>query len=131
MLRVSKAFVFGIVGCLASGCTPEPSDDLKGGDSCTELTDGVWTLSGPAWGMGDATMTGMVTMDAEKCSFTLDAYDMAMDDLPTGGVVNDTRVTLDGPNTDWRSCDGTASDPATVSGDCPDHGGTFSMVLTE
>ncbi len=112
-------------------CAPEEADALAGGDSCTVLTDGVWTLSGAAWGMGDATMTGAITMDADACSFTLNAYDMAMDDLPTGGVVNDSKVTLDGPNTDWRSCQGTASNVNTVSGECPDHGGTFSMVVTE
>jgi hypothetical protein len=111
-------------------CNGKPdSNPLTGGDACSALTSGTWTFSGEAWGMGDLTMDGDVTMDAAACTFTLDAWTMAMDDLPNGGAVDGDEVQLDGKNSYWRSCSGTAVDAGHVSGTCADDGTDFEMVL--
>lgn len=107
---------------------PETPAPLVGGDTCTALVDGVWDLTGPAWGMGDQAMTGTVTMNVTDCTFTLDRFDMSMDDLPTGGVVDGDQVQLDGLTSKWRTCSGTAADERTVDGTCTEDGSTFSMA---
>ncbi|MFZ5479276.1 MAG: hypothetical protein ACOZNI_21100 [Myxococcota bacterium] len=106
------------------------SEPLKGGETCTALTTGTWTFTGPAWGMGDNPMDGDVAMDAESCTFTLGEWDMVMDDLPAGGAVDGDQVTLDGLNSYWRSCLGTATE-TTVSGVCEDDGLAFEMAFAE
>lgn len=113
---------------LSSACagtdTPEP---LVGGDTCIALTAGTWTFAGPAWGMGEYTMQGDLTLDATACTFTLTAWDMAMDDLPSGGAVDDVAVQFDGLNSYWRSCTGTATDQNHADGLCADDGAAWSI----
>jgi hypothetical protein len=121
----SSALALLLSACAAGGADTEP---LTGGDTCTALTSGTWTFSGAAWGMGDTTMEGDVTLDAAACSFTLDHWTMAMDDLPSGGVLDGDAVQLDGLNSYWRSCTGTAADADTVSGTCSDDGADWTMT---
>lgn len=104
------------------------SSPLQGGDTCTALTSGSWTFSGAAFGMGDNTMTGEVTLDATACTFTLGSWSMSMDDLPTGGALDVDAVQLDGLTSKWQSCTGTATDENTASGTCADDGSDWMMV---
>lgn len=106
----------------------EDTSPLTGGDTCTMLTDGSWTFSGAAFGMGDNTMTGDVTLDATACKFTLGNWDMQMDDLPSGGALDADAVTLDGLTSKWQSCTGTATDENTASGTCSEDGTDWMMV---
>lgn len=119
--------------CLSifAACSGGGSDSgtLAGGDTCVALMSGTWTFTGEAWGMGDHPMDGDVTMDADACVFTLDNWDMQMDDLPTGGAVDGDQVQLDGANSYWRSCTGTAADDRNVSGNCADDGAAFAMAM--
>ena len=101
---------------------------LTGGETCTELTSGAWTVTGAAWGMGDNPMDGDVTMDAGACTFAFSNWDMAMDDLPTGGAVDGEVVQLDGLTSYWRSCTGTATDSNNASGTCSDDGAEWVMT---
>ena len=117
-----------LAGWLVACHSPEAPEPLVGGDTCVALVDGPWTLGGPAWGMGDLTMLGTVTMDTAECSFRLDDYDMAMNDLPSGGVVDEDRVQLDGLTSYWRTCVGTADEEAHVSGTCSEDGSAFEMT---
>lgn len=116
-----------LVSCTAA---PPDSEAVKGGDSCTALTSGRWTVTGAAWGMGDNPMDGDVTMDATACTFTFANWDMQMDDLPSGGALDGGAVTLDGLNSYWRSCTGTATDENNASGTCSDDGRDWMMVST-
>lgn len=127
MTRLAALFLAPVLACSAT--TGADSTPVQGGDTCTVLTDGTWTLGGAAWGMGDQTMTGTVTMDTASCTFTLDGYDMQMDDLPTGGGVDGDQVQLDGLTSYWRSCVGTATDGNDVAGTCSDDGSAFAMVV--
>jgi hypothetical protein len=79
--------------------------------------------------MGDLTMDGDVTMAAETCTFTLDEWSMAMNDLPNGGAVDGDTVQLDGKNSYWRSCVGTATEVGAVAGSCLDDDADFEMVV--
>ncbi len=106
----------------------EDSAPLEGGDTCTALTSGTWTFTGAAWGMGDNPMDGNVTMDTEGCTFTLGEWDMAMDDLPSGGAVDADAVQFDGLTSYWQTCTGTATDENTASGTCSDDGAEWMMV---
>jgi hypothetical protein len=118
--------------CLAA-CGPSAGDfvPLEGGDTCTALASGTWTFTGAAWAMAGGTMDGDVTMDADACTFTLDEWDMAMDDLPLGGAVDGDTVQLDGLDSYWRSCTGTAADENSVAGTCADDGAEWTMVLSD
>jgi hypothetical protein len=104
------------------------SDPLTGGDDCTALETDVYVFAGPAWGMGKKTMDGTLTMDVDSCAFTFEEWSMMMDDLPSGGVVDGDQVQLDGLNSYWRSCTGTASDEQTIEGTCADDGAAFSII---
>lgn len=119
-----------LLALLLSACAGKGDDTaaLVGGDTCTVLTSGTWTFSGTAFGMGDATMEGDVTLDAAACSFTLGNWSMAMDDLPSGGVLDGEAVQLDGLNSYWRSCTGTARSVDAASGTCSDDGGDWAMA---
>ena len=116
------------LGLLAACAGSSDSTPLEGGDSCTALISGTWTFSGDAWGMGDDTMDGDITLDADACSFTIDNWSMAMDDLPTGGVLDGDAVQFDGANSYWQSCTGTATDESHASGTCSDDGADWMMV---
>lgn len=115
---------------LLAGCAGSTKDSapLAGGDDCLVLLSGTWTVTGAAWGMGDNPMDGELSMEAEICTFTLGAWDMTMDDLPSGGVVDGDQVQLDGLNSYWRSCTGTAVSESYVSGTCDDDGAAFAMA---
>jgi hypothetical protein len=116
---------------LLSACGASKGEDssaLAGGYTCTALTTGTWTFTGAAWGMGDNSMDGNVTMDIDACTFTLGNWDMQMDDLPSGGVLDGDAVQLDGLNSYWRSCTGTATGASTVSGTCSDDGADWAMA---
>ncbi len=117
------AFIFA--GCAGS---TKDSSPLTGGETCTALTSGTWTVTGEAWGMADNPMDGELSMDTDGCTFTLGAWDMTMDDLPSGGVVDGDQVQLDGLNSYWRSCIGIAASEGDVSGTCEDDGAAFAMV---
>lgn len=119
-----------LVLTILAGCTggTDSADVLHGGDTCTVLVDGEWTMTGAAFGMGDEAMTATVTFDADACSFQLSAWSMAMDDLPSGGVLDGDAVQLDGLNSRWRSCTGTASDTMNASGTCSDDGAAWQMA---
>jgi hypothetical protein len=118
------AFLLLLAACETPGDTGAP----VAGDSCTALTSGRWTVTGPAWGMADNPMDGDVTMDAESCTFAFSNWDMQMDDLPSGGVLDGDAVQLDGLTDYWRSCTGTAADEGNVSGTCAEDGADFQMV---
>jgi hypothetical protein len=81
--------------------------------------------------MGDNPMDGDVTMNAEDCTFTLGNWDMVMDDLPSGGAVDGDQVQLDGLNSYWRSCTGTATDEANAAGTCSDDGAEWMIASSE
>lgn len=121
--------LLALIGLVLAACDGAKGDTgaLTGGQTCTALATGTWTMTGPAWGMGDNPMDGELTMDAERCTFTLGAWDMVMDDLPTGGAVDGDQVRLDGLTSYWRSCVGTASDTDNVSGVCSDDDAAFEM----
>jgi hypothetical protein len=115
---------FFVVAHLACAEAPE-RDALEGGLSCTQLVSGIWTASGDAFGMD---MQLSLEMNDESCSFTFDNWDMAMDELPTGGVIDGTRVQLDAPTDLWRSCTGNAASSVEITGNCADDGTAFSLV---
>ena len=52
-----------------------------------------------------------------------------MNDLPNGGAVDGDAVQLDGKNSYWRSCVGTATDAGAVAGSCSDDDADFEMVV--
>lgn len=120
---------------LALACYPtspaDSADSPTGGDTCTALTIGTWTVTGAAWNMGDNPMDATLTFDEAACTFTLSEWTMQMDDLPDGGVVDDTTVTLRGPTSGWGTCVGEAASAGEVSGTCSDDGDDFQMVLSE
>jgi hypothetical protein len=120
--------VLALAACSAGGA--DDSVPLKGGDTCVALVSGTWTFAGAAFAMGSSTMTGEVHVDAAACTFTLDSWDMQMDDLPSGGVLDGDTVTLDGLTSYWRSCTGTATDDRNVSGSCSDDDSAWSMVAS-
>jgi hypothetical protein len=65
-------------------------------------------------------MTGSVTMDVDKCSFTIGEWNMAMNSLPTGGTIDGDQVSFDGDEF-WQACTGTvSSDGMAVTGACQD-----------
>ncbi len=107
------------------------SSITPGGDSCTVLESGTWTVTGAAWGMGDNPMDGDVTMNEDDCNFTFSNWDMVMDDLPSGGALDGASVVLDGLNSYWSSCTGEASDEKNVAGTCEDDGAEFVMTFKE
>ena len=116
---------FGVTGCAVATDSP-----LVGGETCTALTSGTWTVTGAAFGMGDDNpMDGDVTMDDEACAFAFSDWSMQMDDLPSGGVVDGDAVQLDGLTSKWRTCTGTATDTASASGTCEEDGTAWIMVL--
>lgn len=119
---------------LALACYPvtpeDTSDDPVAGDTCTVLTTGRWTVTGAAWNMADNPMDGDLSFNAESCTFTLGNWDMQMDDLPSGGVVDDAAVQLTGANSEWDTCAGTAASETEVSGTCAADGDDFQMVLS-
>ena len=117
-------------GLFSAACSSGTVDSsaLAGGDTCTALTSDTWTVTGAAWGMGDIPMDGKVTMDAEACSFSFSGWDMQMDDLPTGGVLDGDSVQLDGLNSYWQSCTGTATDSNNAGGTCADDGDEWAMT---
>lgn len=127
MNRLNLLLPLAVLAACASG-DAEDSTPLEGGDTCTALTSGTWTVTGAAWGMGDNPMDGDVTMDSSACTFTFSNWDMAMDDLPSGGAVDGDAVTLDGLNSRWQGCTGTAADENTASGTCADDGSDWVMV---
>lgn len=100
---------------------------LHGGDTCTTLTTANWTIYADAFNMGDEPMKADLAFDAASCSFSFSNWDMAMDDLPSGGVVDAEAVQFDGINPFWRTCTGTATDENTASGTCSDDGSAWSM----
>lgn len=122
--------ILTLVLTILAGCTggTDSADVLHGGDTCTVLVDGAWTMTGAAFGMGDEAMTATVTVDADACSFQLSGWSMAMDDLPSGGVLDGDAVQLDGLNSRWRTCTGTASDTMNASGTCSDDGAAWQMA---
>ncbi len=124
MRRLLLVLPVVVAACSGAG----DSSPLAGGDACTELADGTWTFSGAAFGMGDETMTGVVTVDVAACVVTIADWSMAMDDLPNGGVVDGDAVQLDGLNSFWRSCTGTAPDATHASGVCTDDGTAWAMA---
>ena len=113
-----------------STATGEDSTPLVGGDTCTALTSGTWTVTGAAWGMGDNPMDGTVTMDSDACTFVFSEWDMQMDDLPSGGALDADAVVLDGLNSYWSRCTGSATDENTVGGTCEDDGDDWAMVFS-
>jgi hypothetical protein len=127
MHRVMPLLSFLALAACSAG-NADDSAPLKGGDTCVALVSGTWTFAGAAFGMGTSTMTGEVDLDAAACTFALSNWDMQMDDLPSGGVLDGDTVTLDGLTSYWRSCTGTATDDMNVSGSCSDDGSAWSMV---
>ena len=101
---------FGLVGC-------------GGGAECEALSTGRYTADGSAFGMA---MEVVVTLDEEGCGFTFSEWSMAMTDLPSGGLVAGTTVTLLG-SAAWESCTGEVDADGGVQGTCGD-GGTFGLV---
>ena len=129
MLRTTPALLpIFLLGCAGAGADSAP---ILGGDTCTAPTVGTWTFSGAAFGMGEETMDGDLALDSETCTFTLENWSMAMDDLPSGGALDGDAVQLDGLNSFWRTCVGTASDENTVSGTCSDDGSDWRMVVSD
>lgn len=120
-------FIPGLV-CLSACAGAPDSAPLEGGDTCTVLTSGTWTFSGDAWGMGDETMDGDLTLDAEACTFTLDNWSMSMNNLPTGGALDGDAVQFDGLTSKWRTCTGTATDESNASGTCSEDDTDWAIV---
>lgn len=60
---------------------------------------------------------------------SLSAWDMAMDDVPSGGVLDGDAVQFDGLNSYWRSCTGTATDTGHADGTCADDGAAWAIDL--
>lgn len=113
---------------VACGSSAKESPPIQGGETCTALVSGAWTFTGAAWGMADNPMDGDVTMDSTACTFTLDNWDMRMDDLPTGGALDGDQVQFDGLNSYWRSCTGTATDEQNAAGVCADDGAEWVIT---
>lgn len=105
-MRVFIGFaVVGMMGCAG------------GADECVALADGAWVVDGTAFGME---MSGVLTMDVDRCSFTLGDWDMQMASMPTGGTIEGDQVSFDGDNF-WQSCTGTATaDGTEITGACED-----------
>lgn len=120
-------FVLLIAACTAGAGGADDSSAVKGGDSCPILGSGIWDFSGSAFGMGDATMTGEVTWNG--CTFTVADWSMAMDDLPSGGALNEDAVQLDGLNSYWRRCTGTLAESGYIAGTCSDDGADWKMEV--
>lgn len=123
----------GVILVTLTACSTGGQDStaLEGGESCTALKSARWTVTGGAWGMGDNPMDGDVSMDTSTCTFSFSNWDMQMDDLPTGGVLDGEDVQFDGLNSYWQSCTGTATDEANASGVCADDGEDWAMVATD
>lgn len=100
---------------------------LHGGETCTLLTEANWTIYADAFNMGDEPMKADLAFNADDCSFAFSNWSMAMDDLPSGGVLDADAVQFDGINPFWRTCTGTATDENTASGTCSDDGSAWSM----
>ncbi len=124
-MRIFLVLTLVLVAC---GVPASDSEPLVGGDTCVALTSGPWTFSGEAFGMGDATMGGDVTFDAEACTFTISNWSMTMDDLPTGGALDGDSVQLDGLSSRWRTCTGTAPDEDNASGTCSEDNTAWAMT---
>jgi hypothetical protein len=90
--------------------------------SCDPVKDGPWTMGGSCLGMD---MPGTLTLEEDGCSFTLGDWTMAMD-VPTGGTVSGSEVTLTGSG--WEECTGTLAGDA-IEGSCPD-GCAFTLDYT-
>lgn len=127
MRRTVLCFSLVLVGCTGTGDSSSDTS-LHGGDTCTVLTTGNWTLTGAAFRMGDNPMTADLTFDEDVCSFTFSQWSMSMDDLPSGGVIDGDAVQLDGLASRWRTCTGPATDENTASGTCSDDGSDWMMV---
>jgi hypothetical protein len=78
--------------------------------------------------MGDESMDGELTLDAESCTFTLHDWSMAMDDLPTGGALDGDALQFDGLTSRWRTCTGTTADEYTASGTCSEDDSAWAIV---
>ncbi len=128
MRPVMMSVTLLLAACSGGGDSATDDTSLHGGDTCTLLTSGNWTLTGDAFRMGDTPMTADVAFNADDCSFAFSNWSMSMDDLPAGGVVDAAAVQLDGINPRWRTCTGTATDESTASGTCSDDGTDWSMV---
>ena len=125
---------FVLIGCgdakTDTGTTTESDADADADSdadtdtsACTELTEGGWTADGSCVGM---MMTATLTVaKSDSCSFTLDEWDMAMD-VPTGGTIVGTDVTLTGGG-NWDTCTGT-TDGVSISGTCGD-GCNFELAV--
>lgn len=111
-----------------AACTPEGGDSSGtpvGGDTCTALVSGEWAASGDALGMP---MTTTLSMDVDACTFAFSAWNMTMDDLPSGGVLDGDAVQLDGLNHYWRSCTATVDTAGAFAGTCADDGLDFAFA---
>jgi hypothetical protein len=73
-------------------------------------------------------MAADLAMDAEACAFSFSNFDMAMDDLPSGGVLDDDAVQLDGLTSYWRTCAGTADSSVHASGTCAEDGAAWDLA---
>jgi hypothetical protein len=87
--------------------------------SCEPVTAGTWTMGGSCLGMS---MPTTLSVDADGCSFTLGDWTMAMD-VPEGGTVTDSEVTLSGSG--WDDCTGTLAGDS-IEGTCAD-GCSFTL----
>jgi hypothetical protein len=114
--RQILVFTLALTGC--SGASPASKDvaveEEDTTQSCASVPSGTVQTSGSCFGMR---MTATLTADAASCSFSLADWSMSHGNLPEGGAVTGTAVTLSGG--DFEGCTGSV-DAAAMSGICED-----------
>jgi hypothetical protein len=124
-MRLTPAAALALLAACADGPAP---DSLPADGGCPALGAGTWDFAGPAWGTAGGALAGDVTTAADPCAFALTGWSAPISDLPTGGRSNGDLVQLDGLDSYWRSCVGTAADAEHVAGTCTEDDAAWSMA---
>jgi len=90
---------------------------------CDPITDGRWTVDGPAFGME---MEVDLVSDYALCTFDLGNWSMQMGPMPEGGTIAADIITFDG-NAYWQTCSGTLTGGTEITGVCTGDGANFLM----
>jgi hypothetical protein len=127
-MKPTSLLFFALVACTQDDDTSDTDTDTDTDPQagCTELATGRYDGGGSCLGM---VMQADLTFDDAACTFTIDNWSMAMGDMPDGGAVSGTDVTLTGPGIYEQGCAGTITADNTFDGTCADGCAfEFSMI---